>query len=140
MGNTNGRTDAPGRHMREAYAARIRAARAFAGLDQQTLATHFGVSKVTIKRMERGERETSMDELAEIAALCRVPLAFMVNGFAEDDVQAESVALTAARLLRREVGEAFDRFDTVADALLQGAEADAAAREALDRLMGQPAS
>jgi transcriptional regulator with XRE-family HTH domain len=128
------------RELRAVRAARVRAARAFAGIDQQTVADHFGVSKVTVKRMERGERETSLDELAELARLCHVPLGFMINGFAEDDVQGESVALAAGMLLRDEVAQAFQRFDTVSGALLSDAQAAEAATTALRRLVGDRAN
>lgn len=136
MASHNGRVDTPERgHLRTVYAARVRAARAFAGLDQQAVADHFKVSKVTVKRMERGERDTSLDELAEIAALCGVPVGFMLHGFAEDDAQSELVALAAARLLRDEVVAAFQRFDTVSEALVSDTEADQISREALQRLL-----
>lgn len=65
----------------ERRAARIRAARAYADLDQPTIAQTLGVSTVTVKRMERGQREIKLEDLHAIAEVCGVPVEFMTEGF-----------------------------------------------------------
>lgn len=67
----------------EPYAARIRAARAYAGLSQQQLAKRLGVTVGTIERREGGKLPPKYGELVAIAAICEVPPAFMEHGFAE---------------------------------------------------------
>jgi transcriptional regulator with XRE-family HTH domain len=64
-----------------AFAARIRAARAFAGLQQSEVADALDVSTATLKRMESGQRTVSLDERYRIADLCGVPRPFMDDGF-----------------------------------------------------------
>lgn len=66
-----------------AHAARIRAARAYAGLHQEQLAERLGVDVQTIKRRESGKSEPKRGELLAIAAVCEVPTSFMENGFGE---------------------------------------------------------
>jgi len=65
------------------HAARIRAARAYADLTQEQLADELGVDVQTIKRREAGRQEPKRGELLAIAAICRVPMAFMEHGFGE---------------------------------------------------------
>jgi len=117
--------------VRTARAARMRAARAFADLDQAEFAKKLGVSVVTIKRMERGSREISLDDLHALADLCDVPREFMEAGFAgEKNNSADQMrALTAA------FTDALDiRFDALTDALLSRDEALSMSRAALERL------
>jgi transcriptional regulator with XRE-family HTH domain len=70
--------------MRDARAARARAARAYADLSQAAVAEALGISHITVKRMERGAKDISMDELWSIADACGVPRAFMVEGFVNE--------------------------------------------------------
>lgn len=63
------------------YAARVRAARAYAAMEQQAFASELGVSLRTLSRMESGERPATHDERAVIADLCGVPHWFMEHGF-----------------------------------------------------------
>lgn len=65
------------------HAARIRAARAFAGLTQGQLAERLGVDVQTVKRREAGGRAPRRGELLAIASICGVPPAFMEHGFGE---------------------------------------------------------
>lgn len=63
-------------------AARIRAARNYAGITQQDLCERLAVSLATIKRMESGSRPISTDELMAVGEAVGVPAAFMLHGFA----------------------------------------------------------
>jgi transcriptional regulator with XRE-family HTH domain len=65
------------------YAARIRAARAYAGLKQDELAGRLGVDTQTIKRREAGAQDPKRGELLAIAAITGVPVSFMEHGFGE---------------------------------------------------------
>jgi transcriptional regulator with XRE-family HTH domain len=85
------------------YAARIRAARAFAGLKQEQLAERLGVDTNTIKRREAGTQNPKRGELLAIAAITGVPVSFMEHGFGETD---ES--------------EVLERLDRIEAALLAG--------------------
>jgi transcriptional regulator with XRE-family HTH domain len=67
------------------YAARIRAARAYAGLKQDELAERLGVDTNTIKRREAGTQNPKRGELLAIAAITGVPVSFMEHGFGETD-------------------------------------------------------
>lgn len=130
----NGDDDAEKTVIRTARAARMRAARAFADLDQADFAKLLGVSVVTIKRMERGTRDISLDELYALADLCDVPRDFMQAGFTGDHAgQHELRALTEA------FSDALDaRFDALTDALLSREEAMSVSRAALERLRSRP--
>lgn len=108
--------------LRAERAARARAARAFAGLNQKAVADALGVSDITVKRLEAGSREISMDALWVIADLCGVPREFMVHGF--DSVPEH-------------LKELHGRFDAL-EAKLGWTAAQAIAGEALARLGGEP--
>lgn len=77
-------------------AARIRAARAYANLSQAQIAAVLGVSVVTIKRIEKGTRPCSLDELFAIADTCDVPREFMTDGFASSPDTAMTVEVVRA--------------------------------------------
>lgn len=66
---------------RKAAAARIRAARGYAGMTQPGLAEKLGLSLATIKRIESAARPLSIEELLRIGAACHVPPDFMLHGF-----------------------------------------------------------
>lgn len=97
----------------QAAASRIRAARAFADLSQQALADHLGKSTATLKRIERGLREASTDELWAIADRCGVPRHFMEKGF--DDASNGNGEADPLRDLRNRV----DRIEQRQDAELE---------------------
>jgi transcriptional regulator with XRE-family HTH domain len=119
---------------RVARAARIRAARAFAGLDQADFAKALGVSVVTVKRMEGGKRETSLDDLHLLADLCGVPREFMAEGFAPGSL-AQSAVVDELHELREAFLAALDsRMDALTEALLTRDEALATSRQAMERL------
>jgi transcriptional regulator with XRE-family HTH domain len=119
---------------RVARAARIRAARAFAGLDQADFAKALGVSVVTVKRMESGKRETSLDDLHLLADLCGVPREFMAEGFASGSAAQISVA-DELQEMRESLIQALDtRMDALTEALLTRDEALATSRQAIERL------
>jgi transcriptional regulator with XRE-family HTH domain len=105
---------------RDVRAARARAARAFADMSQAAVAEALGVSHITIKRMERGAKDISMDELWSIADACGVPRSFMDSGF--ETVPEEL----------RSIHQRFDRLE----AILGITAAQAIAGRALEVLAG----
>lgn len=116
-----------------ARASRIRAARAFAGLDQADFASALGVSVVTVKRMEKGTRETSLDDLRLLADLCKVPHEFMEEGFAAMGSGKSNTAVVDE--LRAAFVEILDaRMADLTEALLTRDEAMATSRQAIERL------
>jgi transcriptional regulator with XRE-family HTH domain len=125
--------------VRAIRAARLRAARAHAGIGQEEVAEYLGVSTGTVKRMENGKpnggRDISLEEMLRVAELCDVPPAFMVQGF-----QAVApVTLEDAHRIRDEITAAVAqdmsvRFSALARALLREHEARALAHEAIEHL------
>jgi len=89
-------------------AARVRAARAIAGLKQPELGALISTSAQTVKRMESGEKAVSLDELRLIADSCGVPRWFMENGFSGRDEVSEQAAQLEASVARIEQGLARD--------------------------------
>jgi len=90
-----------------AYPARIRAARAYAGLSQEELAEALGVDPQTIKRRESGYQQPKKGERVAIAAICRVPPEFMEHGFGEirpTEIARRLAQIEAMLATRREVG------------------------------------
>lgn len=61
--------------------ARLRAARAFAGLTQPELAEKIELGQVTYALSEKGQRETPRRELLAIAEACEVPMWFLEGGW-----------------------------------------------------------
>lgn len=122
--------DAVRDHVRHERAARVRAARAFADVEQSVFAELFGVSIITIKRMERGKRDISLEELYAVADRCKVPRHFMDHGFGDDARPATTTDLAELR-------QAFDaRIVELAQALLTRDAAQQVARESLSGLLG----
>ena len=64
-------------------AARIRAARAYAGLTQPALARHLEQDAQTVKRTEAGRRQPKEPELLAIAKACGLPYEFFTIDFGE---------------------------------------------------------
>jgi transcriptional regulator with XRE-family HTH domain len=59
----------------------MRAARAFADLTQEELASRLGVDTQTIKRREAGKQNPKLQELIAISAITAVPLEFLTGGW-----------------------------------------------------------
>lgn len=64
-----------------AQAARARAARAFADLTLDEIASALGWSKETWGRVERGARTLNSDEIEAVAMVCELPPAFFTVDF-----------------------------------------------------------
>lgn len=58
----------------------IRQARVQAGFTQEQTAEKLKISPLHFGRLERGERPASLEQLARIAQVLRVPIAFLLNG------------------------------------------------------------
>jgi transcriptional regulator with XRE-family HTH domain len=80
-------------------AARVRAARAYAGIDQKTLADALGVSVQTYKRIESGVRPLLDGDAEVIAKRCGVPRGFLLEGFTQHDPEGQA----RLELVRREL-------------------------------------
>jgi transcriptional regulator with XRE-family HTH domain len=81
------------------FAARLRAARAFAGLSQEELAEALGDSVSTIARRETGKSPTKPGDRISTATVCGVPPEFMEQGFgviAQDEILERLARIEAA--------------------------------------------
>lgn len=101
-----------------ARAARVRAARAYADIDQKPFASALGWSPRTLARVESGEKTDIGDDLQKISELTGVPLAFLAYGFTREgngdtaitELRAAVTSLVAGHLqLERELREIRDR-------------------------------
>jgi transcriptional regulator with XRE-family HTH domain len=72
---------------------RVKAARAYAGINQDTLAAVLGVSVITLKRYETQWRDKTFTDaqLERIAEVTGVPPWFLFDGFDEGDSETEDV-------------------------------------------------
>lgn len=88
----------------EESAARLRAARAYAGIEQSELARRLGVTTKTVLRREKAETSVKPADLRATGLACGVPAAFMVHGFGADDTAEviERLARIEGLLLARE--------------------------------------
>lgn len=78
---------------------RVRAARVLANLSQDELAEKLGVSPATVKRREYGESTVTPEVLMALAQATGVPLAWIVEGFSDEQVnQPLDVTLQRVRL------------------------------------------
>jgi len=127
------RGDDPEKHAaRMERAARVRAARAYADIDQAHVAERLDVSVMTVKRIERGQREITIDELHLLADLTGFPRDWMEHGFAgTTSLDAEEMVERMRFVVAHEVGHAILR---LSEALLAGQEAQEVSRAALRRL------
>jgi putative transcriptional regulator len=57
-------------------ARRVRAARSYAGLTQEDMASRLGISIVTYKRLEQGHRSVTLEETKRISEITQMPLSF----------------------------------------------------------------
>lgn len=111
-------------------AARIRAARGYAGLKQPELAKALGVSVETVSRLENGRTTIGSDTLERVGCVCQVPPAFMEAGFAPLERPISDMEARVYNLERRlDALSADDRdvtgagFATLAPELLEAARA-----------------
>ena len=63
----------------------IRSARKEANLTQEQIAEKLKMSQLHFGRLERGERPASLEQIAQIAQVLRVPLASLLNGCVLDE-------------------------------------------------------
>ena len=75
----------------------MKAARILAGLSQPELAAKLGVGEQTVKRREYGSAPVSTEALMALAQATGVPLAWIVGGFSEDQIN-EPLDVTLRRL------------------------------------------
>lgn len=76
---------------------RIRAARVLANLSQDELAERLGVSAATVKRREYGESAVNAEVLMALAQATDVPLAWIVDGFTDEQI-GQPLDATLARI------------------------------------------
>jgi transcriptional regulator with XRE-family HTH domain len=79
----------------EAYVsmgARLRRAREFLGLSQESVAEALGVPRASISAMESGRRKVSSLELRDLARLYRRPLEWFYDSGAEPIAEDETVS------------------------------------------------
>lgn len=70
----------------EVLAIRLREARDYVGLSQETVAEHLGVPRPAVSAMERGTRKVSGLELKQLATLYRRPVTFFLDVEAGSEV------------------------------------------------------
>ena len=83
----------------------IRSARREAALTQEQIAERLGMSQLHFGRLERGERPASLEQIAQVAQVLRVPLSSLLRGcvLEEDfaslpDIDAQALADSIAAL------------------------------------------
>ena len=64
----------------------IRAARSKAGLTQAQMAERLGISVLHYGRLERGNRNVSLDQLAAISIILQVPVVELLRGMSTEAV------------------------------------------------------
>lgn len=62
---------------------RIRAARAYSGMTLDELAERVGIGRMTLYRMENGQRDVKRMELREIAEACDLPAEFFTGDWTD---------------------------------------------------------
>jgi transcriptional regulator with XRE-family HTH domain len=63
--------------------ARVRAARLVAGLSQEALADHLGITFQQVQKYEKGTNRVSVSRLVEIAAFTGQPIVYFLPGTSE---------------------------------------------------------
>jgi transcriptional regulator with XRE-family HTH domain len=101
---------------RIAMSERLRTARELAGLSQGQVAKELGLHRPSVSEMEAGRRRVSAEELARMADLYAVDLAWLAGGEAVSDGNQARVEL-AARELSKLREEDLDRVLKVLSAL-----------------------
>lgn len=81
----------------EELANRVRAARAYAGITQEDMASRLGVSIVTYKRIEQARRRVAVEEVRRISEITQMPEPFFTLDLATlSDSAAQSEQLEEA--------------------------------------------
>lgn len=86
----------------KAIGLNIRAARKEAKLTQEQIAERLKMSQLHFGRLERGERPASLEQIAQIAQVLRVPLATLLNGCVLGE-SFESIPDDSAQALGKDV-------------------------------------
>ena len=76
---------------------RLKAARVLRGISQPELADLLGVSLQTVRRRESGKSPATLEVLLDIAEVCSVPLAWLVEGFSDEQIN-EPLAVTLSKI------------------------------------------
>jgi len=87
---------------RQAIAGRLREARRLSGLSQGQVAKLMGMHRPSISEIEAGNRRVSVDELAKLADLYEVSMAYLAgsapDAVARDDPKLELAARELSKL------------------------------------------
>jgi transcriptional regulator with XRE-family HTH domain len=84
--------------LREAIAARLRAAREHAGLSQGQVAKRLGFQRPTISEIEAARRKVAVEELSRFAQIYDVSVSWVTNG--DSEVPDPAVELAARELAK----------------------------------------
>jgi len=84
-----------------ALAARLRLAREQAGLSQGQVAKMLGLHRPSVSEAEAGRRKVSSDEIAELARIYAVDVAWLVGSETRTSDQVEDRVALAARELAK---------------------------------------
>jgi len=98
---------------RATIAARIKDARKLAGLSQGEVARRLGLHRPSVSEMEAGNRRVSAEELAKLAELFDVSVAWLAGERPEKLDQHEAKLELAARELQRMKPDHLDRLLTI---------------------------
>jgi len=98
--------------------ARVRAARSYRNLSQQELADEIGVERRIVGYIEANEtrHELTVPEAQRIAKICRVPLGFLLHGWAApaelvDRVEALEAEVRSGSEDREDLAKRLDELD-----------------------------
>ena len=97
----------------EVLALRLREARDYVGLSQETVAEHLGISRPAVSAIERGTRKVSGLELKRLAGLYRRPITFFLDVEAESEVVLEADSFAGALFRATQDLEAADRYQVL---------------------------
>lgn len=133
----------------EDYGARVRAAQAYAGLDNEAFATALGFSSRTLDRLFGGTHPLTVPEARKIADVCKVPIGFLVEGWTVNrpiqdrltdiERQLEVLASNAEATSRQSDTEARELDQKTAEQLVDGAKQQYQAMEQLLSRLGHGA-
>jgi transcriptional regulator with XRE-family HTH domain len=98
---------------RTAIAGRIRDARKLAGLSQTQVARSLGIHRPSVSEIEAGNRRVSAEELANLAELFDVSVAWLAGERPEKLETHDAKLELAARELQRMKPEHLDRLLTI---------------------------